>query len=266
MRSHRPRAIRSGCRTRSSIYQGRVALSPGIEEQYKSLTRDYDTAQKFYNDLLARRASRKWQTDMERRQQGEQMRLLNPAGLPDTPSFPNRLLFAGGGLGGGLCIGLGLGAVAGVARQIDPHRAGCAGGAGIADAGLRAVDWRRMPQTQNVTAIATSGSKAASRREERNGRGLRSPMYKEFFGLRANPFNVNPDPRYLVSDAAYGGGAGLPDLWHPEPQGLCAADGRSRHGQDHADQQIAGVAAAATGGHRVHLQFADERHRSFSIT
>src|ERR1700757_4270327 len=22
-------------------------------------------------------------------------------------------------------------------------------------------------------------------------------MYKEFFGLRANPFNVNPDPRYL---------------------------------------------------------------------
>ena len=22
-------------------------------------------------------------------------------------------------------------------------------------------------------------------------------MYKEFFGLKANPFNVNPDPRYL---------------------------------------------------------------------
>ena len=22
-------------------------------------------------------------------------------------------------------------------------------------------------------------------------------MYKEYFGLRANPFNVNPDPRYL---------------------------------------------------------------------
>ncbi len=22
-------------------------------------------------------------------------------------------------------------------------------------------------------------------------------MYKEFFGLRANQFNVNPDPRYL---------------------------------------------------------------------
>jgi len=35
------------------LYQGRVALSPAVEEQYKQLTRDYDTAQKFYNDLLA---------------------------------------------------------------------------------------------------------------------------------------------------------------------------------------------------------------------
>src|SRR5204862_7365735 len=48
------------------------------------------------------------QTDMERRQQGEQMRLLNPANLPDAPSFPNRWLFTGGGVGAGLAIGLGL--------------------------------------------------------------------------------------------------------------------------------------------------------------
>lgn len=90
------------------MYQGRVALSPGIEEQYKSLTRDYDTAQKLYNDLLAKKSQSEMATDMERRQQGEQMRLLNPADLPGAPSFPNRYLFAGGGLGGGLLIGLGL--------------------------------------------------------------------------------------------------------------------------------------------------------------
>jgi capsular polysaccharide biosynthesis protein len=36
------------------------------------------------------------------------MRQLDPASLPDTPSFPNRLLFAGGGLGAGLALGLGL--------------------------------------------------------------------------------------------------------------------------------------------------------------
>ncbi len=90
------------------LYQGRVALSPAVEEQYKQLTRDYDSAQKFYDDLLAKKSQSEMATDMERQQQGEQFRLLNPASFPTSPSFPNRLLFAAGGLGGGLAIGLGL--------------------------------------------------------------------------------------------------------------------------------------------------------------
>ena len=90
------------------LFQGRVALSPNVEEQYKALNRDYDTAQKIYADLLAKKSQSEMQTDMELRQQGEQMRLLNPADLPQTPSFPNRLLFAGGGFGAGLILGLGL--------------------------------------------------------------------------------------------------------------------------------------------------------------
>ena len=85
-----------------------MPISPEVEEKYKLLTRDYDTAQKFYVDLLAKKSTSEMATDMERRQQGEQMRLLNPASLPDTPSFPNRLMFAGGGLGAGLVFGLGL--------------------------------------------------------------------------------------------------------------------------------------------------------------
>jgi protein tyrosine kinase modulator len=89
-------------------YQGKLALSPAVEEQYKGLMRDYETAQKFYNDLLAKKNESEMQTDMERRQQGEQMSLLNPASLPDVPSFPNRLLFAGGGLAAGLAFGFGL--------------------------------------------------------------------------------------------------------------------------------------------------------------
>jgi polysaccharide chain length determinant protein (PEP-CTERM system associated) len=90
------------------IYQGRVALSPTVEEQYKQLMRDYDTAQKFYADLLAKKKDSEMQTSLELEQQGEQMRLLNAADLPDKPSFPNRLLFAGGGLAGGLGLGLAL--------------------------------------------------------------------------------------------------------------------------------------------------------------
>jgi polysaccharide chain length determinant protein (PEP-CTERM system associated) len=90
------------------MYQGRVAISPGVEEKYKLLTRDYESAQKFYNDLLAKKSTSEMATDMERRQQGEQMHLLNAANLPESPSFPNRLLFAAGGLGSGLVIGMGL--------------------------------------------------------------------------------------------------------------------------------------------------------------
>ena len=45
---------------------------------------------------------------MEREQQGEQMQLQNPADMPESPTFPNRFIFAGGGLAGGLAIGLGL--------------------------------------------------------------------------------------------------------------------------------------------------------------
>jgi uncharacterized protein involved in exopolysaccharide biosynthesis len=88
------------------IYQSRMALSPAVDQQYKELTRDYDTAQKTYNDLLAKKGQAEIQTAMEREQQGEQMHVQRPADVPDSPSFPNRLLFAGGGLAGGLVIGL----------------------------------------------------------------------------------------------------------------------------------------------------------------
>ena len=90
------------------VYQGRVSLSPAIEEQYKQLARDYDNAQKNYQDLLANKSKSDLALKMEQQQQGEQMRLLNPANLPETPTFPNRLLFAGGGLGAGLGLGLGI--------------------------------------------------------------------------------------------------------------------------------------------------------------
>ena len=88
------------------LYQSRTAMSPGIEEQYKLLTRDYDNAQNLYRDLLTKKSSSELAANMESQQQGEQMHVLNPAGLPSDPSFPNRPLFAGGGLGAGLALGI----------------------------------------------------------------------------------------------------------------------------------------------------------------
>ncbi len=87
------------------LYEGRVQSSPAIEQEYKELTRDYQTALEFYNDLLKKRDQSAMATDLEQSQQGEQFQVLDPANLPDKPSFPNKILFGLGGLGGGLALG-----------------------------------------------------------------------------------------------------------------------------------------------------------------
>lgn len=91
-----------------NVYQSRVAASPSIEEEYKELARDYDNAQKVYQDDLAKQSTSNMATQAANQAEGAQMTLLNPANLPDLPSFPNRLFFAGGGLGAGLALGFGL--------------------------------------------------------------------------------------------------------------------------------------------------------------
>ena len=90
------------------FYQGRLTLSPKVEEQYKQLTRDNEVAHRLYETLLANKSESEIQTDLERRQQGEQLRLLDPANLPNSPSFPVRWKFAGGGLVAGFALGAGV--------------------------------------------------------------------------------------------------------------------------------------------------------------
>jgi len=80
-------------------------MSPGVEEQYKLLTRDNDNALAFYKDLLAKKSSAGLGSSMETAQEGEQLNILVPAGLPESPSFPNRPILAAGGLGAGLALG-----------------------------------------------------------------------------------------------------------------------------------------------------------------
>lgn len=92
-------------RRRIEMYQSRVESTPEVELQYKQLTRDYQTALGFYNDLLKKRDQSAMATDLERRQEGEQFQVLDPANLPDSPSFPKRLNFGIGGLAAGLALG-----------------------------------------------------------------------------------------------------------------------------------------------------------------
>jgi polysaccharide chain length determinant protein (PEP-CTERM system associated) len=88
------------------LYQDRVASSPAIEEEYKAITRDNQQAQQFYAELLNKIQTAKMATDLERRQQGEQFRVMDEPNLPESPAFPKRPVFVGGGLAGGLALGL----------------------------------------------------------------------------------------------------------------------------------------------------------------
>jgi polysaccharide chain length determinant protein (PEP-CTERM system associated) len=92
----------------SKILENKIQASPMIQQEFKALTREHQTALDFYNDLLKKRNESQMATELERRQQSEQFRVLDPPSLPEKPSFPNRLLFALGGLGAGLVLGLGM--------------------------------------------------------------------------------------------------------------------------------------------------------------
>lgn len=83
----------------------RIRMSPAVEEQYKSITRDYQTALNNYNDLLNKKNQSEMATDLERRQQGEQFRVMDPPNLPEHPTFPDIPLFTGVGFAGGLGLG-----------------------------------------------------------------------------------------------------------------------------------------------------------------
>ncbi len=87
-------------------YQDRLQSSPVIEAQYKQLTRDYQTGQASYDDLLAKMNTAKMSTDLEKRQEGENFKVIDAANLPDAPFSPKRAIFAASGAAFGLVLGL----------------------------------------------------------------------------------------------------------------------------------------------------------------
>jgi polysaccharide chain length determinant protein (PEP-CTERM system associated) len=89
-----------------NVLQGKIQSTPAVEQQFKELTRNYQTALDGYNDLLKKHDQSAIARDLNRQQQGENLRVLDPPSLPMTPSFPKKPVFAGAGAGGGLALGL----------------------------------------------------------------------------------------------------------------------------------------------------------------
>ncbi len=91
-----------------SVYQKRVEETPKRELELQSLKRDYNNIRDVYNSLLDRKLEAELSVNMEKKQKGEQFRILDHARLPEKPISPNvkkYLLFsliAGLALGGGV--------------------------------------------------------------------------------------------------------------------------------------------------------------------
>jgi polysaccharide chain length determinant protein (PEP-CTERM system associated) len=92
----------------AATYQSRVEMVPARETELAELTRDYETLQKVYSDLLAKNQESQVAANLERRQIGEQFKLIDPARLPEKPVSPNRILINLVGAASGLLFGVAL--------------------------------------------------------------------------------------------------------------------------------------------------------------
>jgi polysaccharide chain length determinant protein (PEP-CTERM system associated) len=88
-------------------YQARLNMAPVMEQQFADITRDYDQSKADYESLLAKKNQSEMSTDLEKTQQGEHFRMLDPPNLPLKPYRPNRLLLCGLGLLVGIVLGAG---------------------------------------------------------------------------------------------------------------------------------------------------------------
>jgi uncharacterized protein involved in exopolysaccharide biosynthesis len=89
-------------------YQRRAESGPTRETEMVELNRDYATLQGVYTGLLSKKEQANLAGNLERRQIGEQFKVIDPARLPQSPVSPNRRQIGLAGMVAGLTLGLAL--------------------------------------------------------------------------------------------------------------------------------------------------------------
>ena len=72
------------------MYQARIEATPVREAELAALTRDYETQQETYRSLLQKKEESQIAANLEKRQIGEQFKILDPARMPEKPTSPDR--------------------------------------------------------------------------------------------------------------------------------------------------------------------------------
>jgi uncharacterized protein involved in exopolysaccharide biosynthesis len=96
--------------------QTRIEAAPISQQQYAEVTRDREVAKAKYDDFARKQSQSSTAEELERRQQGETLEVLDPASLPQTQTYPQRPLIIGVGAALGIVAGL---ALAGVREAKD---------------------------------------------------------------------------------------------------------------------------------------------------
>jgi polysaccharide chain length determinant protein (PEP-CTERM system associated) len=91
-----------------NAYQNRLNLTPIREQQLSNITRDHEQSRVNYESLLNKKMQSQMATNLEKRQEGEQFRIIDPPNFPLKPYWPNRFQFSLFGLGIGAFLGLGI--------------------------------------------------------------------------------------------------------------------------------------------------------------
>jgi polysaccharide chain length determinant protein (PEP-CTERM system associated) len=95
----------SRIKAKLSDYRARIENTPVRELAMANLTRDYQNTKENYNSLLKKSQEAQQAENLERRQKGEQFKVIDPARIPEKPfkpDIPKILLF-------GLLLGMGSG-------------------------------------------------------------------------------------------------------------------------------------------------------------
>jgi len=103
-------------RANMTVYQKRIEGVPSRDAELTELTRDYLTLQRSYTNMLTKKEDSKVAANLERRQIGEQFKILDPARLPERPTSPNRAQLHLIGIAAAFSLGL---VLAGLIEYLD---------------------------------------------------------------------------------------------------------------------------------------------------
>jgi hypothetical protein len=87
-------------------YERRMAATPEVEREYRTLARDLESAQFKYQEILSKQTEAQVAQNLETERKGERFTLIEPPQPPEKPISPNRKIILLAGLLASIALGI----------------------------------------------------------------------------------------------------------------------------------------------------------------